>query len=178
MTQKQAIRKLKRDHGKGIERLLRRAYQEGFEGGLARAHGSGRRGRTIRADATIDGLLRLIERHFGLDRYNFEVARCPRGFEEAGTVPRSAIQISTRGLRLTPPADVSPLPAPETTPMRSTPATILTCAALSLESLVAPIEARAEDRSAYQTPPPVVAGILTAPRVPRGAPSVSPTGRA
>jgi hypothetical protein len=73
MTQKQAIRKLKRDHGKGIERLLRRAYQEGFEGGLARAHGSGRRGRTIRADATIDGLLRLIERHFGLDRYNFEV---------------------------------------------------------------------------------------------------------
>ena len=60
--------------------------------------------------------------------------------------------------------------------MRSTPTAILTCAALSLESLVAPIEARAEDRTAYQTPPPVVAGILTAPRVPRGAPSVSPDG--
>lgn len=73
MTQTQAIRKLKRTHWKGLERLIRDAYQEGFEAGLARAHGQGRRGRTIRADATVEGLLRLIERHFGLDRYGFEV---------------------------------------------------------------------------------------------------------
>ena len=41
--------------------MLRQAYQEGFEAGLARAHGQGRRGRTIRADATVDGLVRLME---------------------------------------------------------------------------------------------------------------------
>lgn len=73
MTQTQAIRKLKRAHWTGLDRLLRRAYQEGFEAGVTRAHGQGRRGRTIRADATIAGLLRRIERHFGLDRYAFEV---------------------------------------------------------------------------------------------------------
>ena len=73
MTQKQAIRNLKQRHSKGLERLAKEAYQEGFEAGLARAHGQGRRGRTIRADATVEGLLRLIERHFGLDRYGFEV---------------------------------------------------------------------------------------------------------
>ena len=33
---------------------------------------------------------------------------------------------------------------------------------------------RAEAPAGYRTPPPVVAGVLTAPRVPRGAPSVSP----
>jgi hypothetical protein len=73
MTQTQAIRKLKRAHWTGLDRLLKRAYQEGFEAGVTRAHGQGRRGRTIRADATVAGLLRRIERHFGLDRYGFEV---------------------------------------------------------------------------------------------------------
>jgi hypothetical protein len=53
--------------------MLKHAYQEGFEAGVARARGQGRRGRTIRGDATVEGLLRQIERHFGLDRYAFEV---------------------------------------------------------------------------------------------------------
>lgn len=73
MTQAQALRQLRRTHWRSLERLLRRAYQEGLEAGLSRAHGQRRRGRTIRADATVDGLLRLIGRHFGLDRYAFEV---------------------------------------------------------------------------------------------------------
>ncbi len=53
--------------------MLRQAYQEGFDAGLVRAHGQGRRGRTVRGDATVEGLVRLVERHFGLDRYGFEV---------------------------------------------------------------------------------------------------------
>lgn len=73
MTQTQLLRKLKRTHWRSLERNLKRAYQEGFEAGLARAHGAGRRGRTIRADATVDGLVRRIGRHFGLKRYAFEV---------------------------------------------------------------------------------------------------------
>lgn len=73
MTQTQALKKLKRTQWRGLERMIKRAYQEGFEAGLARAHGQGRRGRTIRADATVEGLARLIERHFGLDRYRFQV---------------------------------------------------------------------------------------------------------
>lgn len=73
MTQSQVLKKIKRSHWRSLERALRLAYQEGFEAGLARAHGQGRRGRTIRADATVAGLVRLIERHFGLDRYAFEV---------------------------------------------------------------------------------------------------------
>jgi hypothetical protein len=52
---------------------VKQAYQAGVEEGRARARGSGRRGRTIRGDATVEGLLRIIERHFGLDRYAFEV---------------------------------------------------------------------------------------------------------
>src|SRR5207244_3179446 len=44
-----------------------------FDAGITRAHGQGRRGRTIREDATVAGLMRRIERHFGLDRYGFEV---------------------------------------------------------------------------------------------------------
>ena len=43
-----------------LEGALKQAYQEGFEAGLARAHGQGRRGRTIRADATVDGLIERI----------------------------------------------------------------------------------------------------------------------
>lgn len=73
MTQSQTLRKLQRTHWRGLERHLKRAYREGFEAGLARAHGAGRRGRTIRADATVDGLVRRIVRHFGLKRYAFEV---------------------------------------------------------------------------------------------------------
>ena len=73
MTQAQAMKKLKRSHWRSLERLLKRAYEEGVEVGLARAHGGGRRGRTIRGDATVEGLVRQIERHFGLRRYAFEV---------------------------------------------------------------------------------------------------------
>lgn len=73
MTQNQTLRALRRRHWRAIERLLKHAYQEGFDAGMARAHGQGRRGRTIRADATIEGLLQQVERHFGLDRFGFEV---------------------------------------------------------------------------------------------------------
>jgi hypothetical protein len=73
MTQTQLLKRIKRAHWRSLERLLRRAYQEGFSAGLVRAHGAGRRGRTIRADARVEGLVRRIEQHFGLDRYGFEV---------------------------------------------------------------------------------------------------------
>lgn len=73
MTQTRTLKKLRRAHWRSLERALRDAYQDGFDAGLTRAHGQGRRGRTIRADAKVDGLVRLIERHFGLDRYGFEV---------------------------------------------------------------------------------------------------------
>jgi len=73
MTQSEMLRRLKRVHWRTLERALREAYQRGYEAGLARAHGQGRRGRTIRGDATVDGLVRLIERHFGLERFGFEV---------------------------------------------------------------------------------------------------------
>ena len=73
MTQTQTLKKLQRAHWRTLQRLLKRSYQEGFDAGLARAHGQGRRGRTVRGDATVQGLTRLIERHFGLDRYGFDV---------------------------------------------------------------------------------------------------------
>lgn len=73
MTQTEALRKLKRSHWQSLQRVLKRAYREGYEAGLARAHGQSRRGRTVRGDATVEGLVRLIEAHFGLDRYGFEV---------------------------------------------------------------------------------------------------------
>ena len=73
MTQTQTVRRIKRNHWRTLDRLIRNAYLEGFEAGVARARGAGRRGRTIRADATVEGLVRRIERHFGLDRYDFEV---------------------------------------------------------------------------------------------------------
>jgi hypothetical protein len=79
MTQSDVLKKLKRSHWRGLERMLKQAYQEGFEAGLARAHGLGRRGRTIRGDATVEGLTRIIERHFGLDRYAFDVRVVHRG---------------------------------------------------------------------------------------------------
>ena len=73
MTQTQMLKRIRRTHWRTLERLLKQAYKDGFDAGLARAHGQRRRGRTIRADATVDGLVRLIENHFGLDRYGFEV---------------------------------------------------------------------------------------------------------
>src|SRR3972149_5542707 len=73
MTQGQSLKKLRRAHWRSFERLLKQAYRDGLEAGLARAHGQGRRGRTIRADATVEGLLLQIERHFGLKRFGFEV---------------------------------------------------------------------------------------------------------
>ena len=73
MTQTQLLKKIQRANWRSLQKLVRRAYQEGFNAGLVRAHGVGRRGRTIRADARVEGLVRRIERHFGLDRYAFEV---------------------------------------------------------------------------------------------------------
>jgi len=73
MTRTQLLKKLRRQHWKSLEALARSAWEEGFRAGEERAHGAGRRGRTVRADATIAGLERLIERHFGLERYAFEV---------------------------------------------------------------------------------------------------------
>ena len=73
MTQTQLLKKIQRANWRSLQRLVRQAYQEGFNAGLARAHGAGRRGRAIRADARVEGLVRRIERHFGLERYAFEV---------------------------------------------------------------------------------------------------------
>ena len=73
MTQRQLLNRLRRRHWGALERLVKRAYREGFDAGVARARGRGRRGRTIRGDATVAGLVRRIERHFGLKRYAFEV---------------------------------------------------------------------------------------------------------
>jgi len=73
MTQKQMLARLQRAQWRALERIVRRAYHEGYESGMRRAHGQRRRGRTIRADATVGGLLRLLSRHFGLDRYGFEI---------------------------------------------------------------------------------------------------------
>ena len=73
MTQARTIAKLQRQWRRQLEHLLKQSYQEGVEAGLARAHGLGRRGRTIRADTKVEGLVRLIEQHFSLDRYSFEV---------------------------------------------------------------------------------------------------------
>jgi hypothetical protein len=89
MIQSEAVRRLRRSHWRSLERLLKQAYQAGLDEGRARAHGAGRRGRTIRADATVEGLLRLVTRHFGLDRYGFEVRVVH---------PRSGRRISARDL--------------------------------------------------------------------------------
>ena len=79
MTQTQLLKKIHRANWRALQKLVKRAYQDGYEAGLARAHGQGRRGRTIRGDATVEGLVRRIERHFGLDRYGFEVLVAHRG---------------------------------------------------------------------------------------------------
>ena len=69
----QSLRKARQSQWRGLEKLLRRSYEEGFMAGEVRAHGAGRRGRTVRADATVSGLVALIEKHFGLDRDGFEI---------------------------------------------------------------------------------------------------------
>ena len=73
MTQSETLRRLRRIHWRTLERSLREAYQRGYDAGLVRAHGQARRGRTIRGDSTVDGLVQQIERHFGLERFGFEV---------------------------------------------------------------------------------------------------------
>ena len=79
MTQTATLQKLRRRQWMLTRKLLRAAYQEGMDAGIARAHGQGRRGRTIRGDATVAGLIARIERHFGLDRYAFEIRVVHRG---------------------------------------------------------------------------------------------------
>src|SRR5262245_43808766 len=73
MRQDQALKKLRSTHWRSLLRIVRRAYQEGVVAGMGRARGHGRRGRTIRDDATVESLVHLIQQHFGLDRYAFEV---------------------------------------------------------------------------------------------------------
>ncbi|HEX9639614.1 MAG TPA: hypothetical protein VGB99_18930 [Acidobacteriota bacterium] len=73
MTQGQTLKQLQRAHWRTLESLVKQSYQSGFEAGLARAHGQSRRGRTVRSDATVEGLVRIISTHFGLERYGFEV---------------------------------------------------------------------------------------------------------
>lgn len=73
MTQAQTLKRLRRQHWRSLEKVVRDAYQSGVKSGLARAHGDRRRGRTIRDDATVEGLTKQIEQHFGLKRYGFEI---------------------------------------------------------------------------------------------------------
>ena len=47
---------------------------------------------------------------------------------------------------------------------------------LVLLALASAPAVRAADEPVYRTPPSVVADLLTAPRVPRGAPNASPDG--
>src|SRR5262249_22686132 len=64
MTETQTLNRLRRRHWHALNDLLRDAYRHGFEAGKARARGLGRRGRTIRADATVAGLVDRIQSHF------------------------------------------------------------------------------------------------------------------
>jgi hypothetical protein len=73
VTQREALKKARKSYWRSLEKVVKQAYQEGKDDGIAQAHGQGRRGRTIRKDATVEGLIRLIEEHFGLDRYKFEI---------------------------------------------------------------------------------------------------------
>lgn len=100
MTQTQLLRKLQRAHWRTLKAHLKRSYQEGYEAGLARAHGMGRRGRTIRGDATVNGLVRLIERHFGLRRYGFQVrvVHASSGRRVSGTDLLQKYRVDERGV--------------------------------------------------------------------------------
>ena len=79
MTQTQILKKIQRANWRSLQRVVRNAFQDGVEAGVSRAHGAGRRGRTIRGDATVAGLVERIERHFGLERYGFEVLVVHKG---------------------------------------------------------------------------------------------------
>ncbi len=52
MSQTHALKRLRRAHWIGLEKILKEAYQEGVEAGLARAHGQSRRARPIPAQAS------------------------------------------------------------------------------------------------------------------------------
>jgi hypothetical protein len=73
MKSSKVMSRLQREHWRALKGFFNEAYREGFEAGLARAGGTRRQGRTVRDDATVEGLVRLVEAHFGLDRYTFEV---------------------------------------------------------------------------------------------------------
>jgi len=73
MNLTQSLKRARRTHWRSLERIVRQAYDAGFVAGERRARGARRRGRTIRADATVAGLVAIIERHFSLDRYGFEI---------------------------------------------------------------------------------------------------------
>ncbi len=73
MNLTQTLKRAKRSHWRSLQRIVRQAYDTGYLAGEKRAHGARRRGRTIRGDATVAGLVNIIERHFGLDRYGFEI---------------------------------------------------------------------------------------------------------
>jgi len=73
MNLTQSLKRAKRIHWRSLERIVRQAYDTGYLAGEKRAHGARRRGRTIRGDATVAGLVGIIERHFGLERYGFEI---------------------------------------------------------------------------------------------------------
>lgn len=79
MNLTQSLKRARRNQWRGLERIVRQAWEEGYQAGERRAHGSGRRGRTIRADATVAGLVTIVERHFGLDRYGFEIKVVHKG---------------------------------------------------------------------------------------------------
>src|SRR5262249_19814317 len=68
MRQADSVKRHWRAWGRTFEKLLVKAYQDGLKEGIRRAHGDRRRGRSIRADATAEGLVRRIEEHFHLDR--------------------------------------------------------------------------------------------------------------
>ena len=73
MKLSETLKQARRSQWRSLEREVRKAWEAGFQAGEARAHGAGRRGLTIRADATVAGLVGIIEKHFGLDRYAFEI---------------------------------------------------------------------------------------------------------
>jgi hypothetical protein len=96
MRQNEVLREMRRRHWRALQQMLRVAYQQGLDQGRRRAHGQGRRGRTIRADATVEGLIRRIERHFGLGRFGFEVrivhGRSGRRVPEAARLRRFLVE--------------------------------------------------------------------------------------
>ena len=73
MKLSESLKRARSSQWRSLEKEIRKAWERGFREGEKRAHGAGRRGRTIRGDATVAGLVTLIEKHFGLDRYRFEI---------------------------------------------------------------------------------------------------------